>query len=164
MERQGIASSSSADGMWQLALRVRRSLEQGTLTLRQAVGLDDAEMQAVVELAESWRRRGDLLRASAVYGLLISYDPFDPSYWRSLADLQRNQGLHVVALACYEVLAALQDRSADATYHQAHCLRQLDQAELADETLRRSLEIAAMQTVQPPWATSARRQLQRRKR
>lgn len=113
-----------------MARRVAKDLRRGDLTMRQVAGLSQQEMNAVAEAAEVLRRSGDLDGAAAVWGLLASYDPYVPRYWKALADLQRRRGRWAEAVACYEQLALVQDRTADDARAEAACLSALGEAEL----------------------------------
>jgi tetratricopeptide (TPR) repeat protein len=138
---------------------VARAWREGELTLRQIAGLTRREMDAVAGAAEALRRRGDLHGAAAVWGLLLSYDPLVSRYWRALADLQRRVGNWSAAVTCYEVLARVEDRGAESTYHEARCLRELGQVDLSRELLGEALSLVEPND-NPAWAATARRQLE----
>jgi tetratricopeptide (TPR) repeat protein len=143
------------------ATQVAVWLREGSLCLRDLVGLTDQEVQAVAQVAESLRRRGSLQDAVAVYSLLITYDPLGARHWQAMADLQRRLGQHAMAAACFEVLALLAGREAEATYRQALCLEQLGQTELARNLLDLALTLAEQESREPSWAPRARRTLDR---
>lgn len=106
-------------------------LVEGTLALRHVVGLDDKEMDAIAHAADQLRQLGRVREAAQVYGLLVTQDPLQARYWRALADLQQELGNHPLALACYELLALLEDRTAEATRREARSLSALDEGALA---------------------------------
>jgi len=118
-----------------VAKQVAADLRAGALTLGQVVGLTDAEVAAVTELAEGYRRRGKLQRAASVYGLLLSYTPYNAGGWERLADLQARLGNHPAAVACYEIVALLRDADRTLLEREARCLRLMGERELAAELL-----------------------------
>ena len=99
-----------------------RGLADGSLYLGQVLGLTEVETAAIVEAAETHRRAGRLGEALAVYGLLAAHFPLCPAYWRAMACLAQRLGQHVAAVACFEVLAALQGRDADCARDQARSM------------------------------------------
>jgi tetratricopeptide (TPR) repeat protein len=151
--------SEIAEAATQVAVWMR----EGSLRLRDLVGLTDQELQAVTQVAESLRRRGSLPDAVAVHGLLIIYEPLRARHWQAMADLQRRLGQPAMAAVCYEVLALLAGRDAEATYRQALCLEQLGQTELARNLLDLALTLAEQESSEPSWAPKARRTLEREK-
>lgn len=116
-----------------LAALAAQGVADGTLALRHVVGLSDAEMSAIGAAAERLRKRGRLRESASVYGLLVAQDPLQARYWRSLADVQQQLGNHGMALTCYEVLALLEQRTADATRREAASLAAMGQKDLAGE-------------------------------
>ncbi len=116
-----------------VARRMASWLRDGSLRLRDVVGLTDAEMAALAALAESCRRRAELEEAIAVYALLLTHDPVNAAHWSAMADLQRRAGEQGVAVACYELAALLGGRELAASQREALCLEQLGHPELAEE-------------------------------
>ena len=114
-----------------LARRAADDLRRGDLTLAQVAGLSEQEMNAVAEAAEALRRGGDLDGAAAVWGMLLSYDPYVPRYWKALAELHRRRGRWVGAVGCYELLARVQDRTTEDTLAEAACLTELGETAAA---------------------------------
>lgn len=106
-------------------------VRQGKLFLRHVLGLTDDEMAAIADAAEQLRRTGRLREAVTVYGLLIAQEPLCAAYWRATAGLYQRLGQHAVAVACYEVLALLDDRDASVIRQEATCLQQLGERDLA---------------------------------
>lgn len=126
------------------------------LTLGDRMGLSHAEVAALESAADAFRRSGDLAGASRLWGLLISCDPYAPRPWRELAQLRQRLGDHRGAIAAFEVLARVADRSAESTYREAlSCL------ELGEHALGRQLLEHAVAAGRPeePWVKSARRTL-----
>jgi tetratricopeptide (TPR) repeat protein len=144
----------------ELAAEAAARLRAGTLSFRDVLGLTEAEMTAVAAVAESYRRKGDLKEAIAVYSLLITYDPLKASHWYAMAELQRRSGQHAVAVACYEAAALLGERDATATYRQALCLEQLGQPDLARDLLDIALSLAETSGADLAWTARARRGLE----
>jgi tetratricopeptide (TPR) repeat protein len=127
---------------WREVARVAASaLSQGTLKLRDVVGLTDAEMQAVAQTAAALHRSGRHAEARAALALLLLYDPMNAVVWRQMADLHQSLGDHAVAVACYEAAALLGGREAGASRREARSLEQLGQPRLATQIVElRQLE------------------------
>lgn len=121
---------------WREVARVAASaLSQGTLKLRDVVGLSDAEMRAVVEFAAALHRSGKHAEARAALALLLLYDPMNAAVWRQMADLHQGLGDHAVAVACYEAAALLGGREAGAARREARSLEQLGAPRLATQVV-----------------------------
>jgi tetratricopeptide (TPR) repeat protein len=114
----------------ELVRHTTEDLRRGDLTMRQMAGITPQEMVAMAETADALRRSGDLDGAAAVWGLLLSYDPYVPRYWKALADIHRRRSRWAEAVACYELLALVQDRILDDARAEATCLFALGEGEL----------------------------------
>jgi hypothetical protein len=87
----------------------RAAVAAGELTLRQLVGLTDAEEAALARHARRLAGRGRLHEAEALCGLLCSADPLQARHWQALARLQRRLGRPIEARACDEIARCLAD-------------------------------------------------------
>lgn len=116
-----------------LGRRALQGLCEGSLTLRQVVGLTEQEMDAIAETAAELHRRGVIAQASSLYGLLAAHDPLRPGYWRGLAQTNAALGQDVTAVAALEVAAMLEDRRPVDVEQEASCLERIGQTSLAGE-------------------------------
>jgi tetratricopeptide (TPR) repeat protein len=106
----------------QLAAEAARSVREGTLNMRHLLGLSHREMQALAEAAHQLRRKGDLQGAAGIWGLLLSCEPLNPTYWKALAQIEQRLGNHALAVTCFEAVALLQDPHDDMAEQQARSL------------------------------------------
>jgi len=119
---------------WDEVARVAASgVREGTLKLRDVVGLGDDELRALATAAAALQRSGRHADARAVYSLLLLHDPTSSGAWRAMADLHHGVGDHAVAVACYETAALLGGRDEVATRREARSLEQLGHPSLAAE-------------------------------
>ncbi|MFH1131864.1 MAG: hypothetical protein V1754_11055 [Pseudomonadota bacterium] len=124
----------------QLAKQVSKGLKNGTLLLRDVVGLTDEEMVAIKDVAESLSRSGSLHRAIAIYGLLLIYDQFNMGYWEAMAKLQYMVGQPAISLACYQAAETLGLDQEQVLFQQVACLQQMGEKKLADELIQLQMD------------------------
>lgn len=124
----------------QLVSTVIRGLRGGTLTLKDVVGLTDAEMASVAEVASRQRSCGNYEEAATIYGLLLTYAPLSATYWEQMADVQERVGHLPLAVACCEIVALIRERDTSLIHREARCLRKMSRSELAAELLQAGAE------------------------
>jgi cysteine sulfinate desulfinase/cysteine desulfurase-like protein len=133
-------STERTSELEQLVSTVTQGLRSGTLTLKEVVGLTDAEMESVAELASRQRSRGKYKEAATIYGLLLTYAPLSATYWEQMADVQERIGHIPLAVACCEIVALIRERHESLIRREARCLRKMNQPELADALLQAGVE------------------------
>lgn len=94
-------------------------LERGEASLAQAVDLTGAEIARITHRAHGLRRAGRLDEAMALFGLLLTFDPFDAERWVVMGGLKQRTGEPLVALSCYRVASTLGAASAELESRQA---------------------------------------------
>lgn len=124
----------------QQAQTVAGWLTDGSLTLRQLMGLTDEEMHALAETADACRRRGQLNRALEIVSVLASIDPYRAHWWRNLALLHKSQGGYAEAVTCFEVAAICGKRDPQSVKQELACLEQLGELALVKE-MTKELEV-----------------------
>ncbi len=110
---------------------IARHIRQGALTLGDVLGLSNEEMQAVAQVGEGLRRRGNIQEALTIYGMLATVDPMNGKWWSAMAALHLSGGAHGLAVICFETLALLQGRNPAHTQREIHALQQLGAQQLA---------------------------------
>ncbi|MCK5796518.1 MAG: hypothetical protein KAI47_05020 [Deltaproteobacteria bacterium] len=129
------------------------------LTLGDAIGLSTREMTALRQAADALRRDGKLEEALALWGAILTCDPYEARPWKEIAQLQQRLGQHTQAITAYEMLARVADREAEPSYREAlSCVAMGDK-----KTARNLLEHAVMlcSTTAQPWVVHAQRTLEK---
>jgi tetratricopeptide (TPR) repeat protein len=106
--------------------RMLELLAKGDASLKQVVGLSDAEMNAVSRRAHAFRRAGQMDEAMALFGLLLTFDPFDGARWSLMAGLKQRTGDSLAALSCYQVALTLGHQDAELLSRQAALQKTLE--------------------------------------
>lgn len=111
-------------------------LRDGTLTLKDVIGLTPVEINAVRKLAAQHERRGDPATALKLHSTLGACDPYNAAHWKAMGALHTKLNSPAGALVCYEALAAIRGRDAESARLQADCVEQLGFGEVAKQIRR----------------------------
>lgn|GEM_PF-6088741 len=111
-------------------------LREGSLTPRQLMGIDDKEMYALAETANTYRRKGQLNSALEIVSVLAKIDPYRATWWRMLASLHKSQGGYAEAVVCFEAAAICGQRNPESTRQEFACLKRLGETALQEEMCR----------------------------
>lgn len=111
-------------------------LRDGTLTIKDVIGLTPSEINAVRKLAGQLERRGSPACALKLQSTLTACDPYNAAHWKAMAALHTKLGSHAGALICYEAIAAIRGRDAESARLQADCVERLGFATVAKQIRR----------------------------
>jgi len=106
-----------------------QGLRDGTLTVKDVMGLTIEEIAAIRALAARYQTKGELDAALRLYGMLASLDPYNAEHWQSMAEVHQLSQSYVGALLCYEVVALLRGRDPQCIRAQADCVQKLGRPE-----------------------------------
>ncbi|HSA58529.1 MAG TPA: tetratricopeptide repeat protein [bacterium] len=91
----------------------KKDWESAVTAFQQATTIDTRLFHAHLDLADTYRKLGQLEKAILRYRLAIETNPSDPEPWRHLAELYRQTGDETKAKDCDEKVRLLEPKSED---------------------------------------------------
>ena len=132
------------------------AVQDGAEHFGDAIGLDDATLNTIEDIAISYYRSRRYGQAAVIYGFILQINPNRPTAWRGLGACAHAQKGYIIAIRCYQAAFHWDPNDIVSKVYAGECLCMVGDKEAGLEVLNGVLEAGSEDATQLPYITRAR--------
>ncbi len=132
------------------------AVQDGANTYGEVVGIDDASLNTIEDIAISYYRSRRYEEAAVIYGFILQVNPNRPTAWRGLGACAHAQKGYDIALRCYQAAFHWNPADVISKVYAGECLCMLGDKAAGLKLLQAVIEQGSEDMAELPYITRAR--------